>query len=164
MEDHADYPADSPWPTSTGRFDDGERPTLYVSSSPEGAVAEFLRRHPELVGLQEALRLRVFAFDLTVQIPGCDVRSESQASAVGFPYERLSSSESDPETRYAECRELVRDVESESGVGVAYPSAAHRKAENFVVFHDSSDATWRTSKADVVGTPRISTSDLRPLS
>jgi hypothetical protein len=91
--------------------------------TPAAAASEFLRRHPEFLLLQDASRIRIWGFDVTVSDPVLDVRTEAKADLINFPFDRLKSNDADERARYTECRELATDVE-EKGTGIEYPSPA----------------------------------------
>lgn len=159
----ATYDPDGPWP-SAGRFGDGTVKTLYVAESPDGAIAEYLRRHPEFVELQESLRLRVYEIDLEVVAVCVDVRDAAGQLAAGIAEARLTSSESDESIRYAECRALASDAIASGAVGIAYPSAAAAWSTwNLVLFGDRSTSTWVSHGFRVVARPMVSGSDVRTL-
>ena len=65
----ASYAPVDPWP-SLGRFGDGTRNTLYVAETAQGAMAEFFRRHPELLQLQASEELRLAVFELGLDVLG----------------------------------------------------------------------------------------------
>lgn len=137
-----------------GRFDNGVRLTLYVSESPEGAMAEYLRRHPEFLDGQGNLAIRLFEVQIAIDST-LDVRTVSHASIVGIPFERLRSSDRDEATRYHECRLLADEVEPR-GVSIGYPSAALRdRASNFVVFGPESPGTWVVSDVAEIDLPYV---------
>ena len=131
---------DSPW-RGDGRFDNGVRYTLYLAHSAEGATAEFFRRHPEFLAMQEKVRIQLFK--LTMVIPGAslNVRTEDAANRAGVLYKRLQSNDEDQALRFEECRALADDVESIGGEGIAYPSAAYDGTWNLVAFGEAAYAT-----------------------
>jgi hypothetical protein len=161
LDSTATYAPDAAWPTSRGRFDDGHRPTLYVSLSAEAAVAEFYRRHPELLNFQDRVRLRTYQFQLICRTEGCDVRTADQANAVGIAPDRLVSSDARPGERYRECREFAKAVESAGGIGVFFPSAAHADGENMVVFGAGPTNGWSSEGSRQISTPKVDPSHVR---
>lgn len=161
LDSTATYAPDAAWPTTGGRFDDGLRATLYVSLSAEAAVAEFYRRHPELLEFQERIRLRTFRFQLSCLTEGCDVRTEHQASAVGIALTRLTSSDARPGDRYRECRELADAVDDAGGIGVFFPSAALVDSQNIVVFDSGATNGWSSQSLSQIPTPIVDASQVR---
>lgn len=159
----APYEANDPWPTADGRFDDGTRFTLYLSDTPMAAAAEFFRRNPELLAFQDALRFRMHEMDLEVISDCLDVRIEENANDIGFPFDRLTSSDPDPDDRYHECRELAHDVDGAAGFGIAYPSAAIDGYHNRVTFHEAVHGGWRLSTPREVAVPIVPPDEVRPL-
>lgn len=151
----AAYEAWEPWPTSEGRFDDGNRATLYLSRSREGAVAEFYRKHPELLHLQHKVKHRLFRMDLEAHSQGLAVETAGKADVVGIPYERLTSSDSDPGTRYRECRRLAADVDNEGGIGISYPAAAYPGVTHVVAFHSPGPERWEVTQPAPVEVPTV---------
>jgi RES domain-containing protein len=146
----AAYAPDDPFASTGGRFSDGTRKVLYLAASPEGAVAEWLRHHPEFLLMQDALRVRVSSVgvDVPAQLT-LDVRTKAQAERIPFPFERLRSSDADEDVRYAECRELALD--SEGSAGIAFPSAAYGAdgAWNVVLVGEQGDRWVSTGHAAV---------------
>jgi RES domain-containing protein len=136
----APYEPDDPFASSGGRFSNGHRKVLYLAQSPEGAVAEWLRQHPEFLQLQAALRVRVSQVEVDVPlVVTLDVRTPSQTAKIPFPFDRLRSSEADPAVRYNECRDLAD--ECDGSAGIASPSAAYEApgAWNVVLFGERGD-------------------------
>lgn len=127
------YSADEVWPGS-GRFDTGTIPTLYVSFTPEGAIAEYLRRHPKLIAIQNYLKIDLFEVQIFSESDGLNVSDESLAETVGIGWDRLRSSDHDELERYRECRQLAREVIAATGVSIEYPSAALEDGVNVVLF------------------------------
>lgn len=158
----ATYDPGSPW-AGSGRFDDGKRLTLYVADAPQTAVAEFLRRHPEFLDLQDALRIRVYEVIVITEDRVLDVRTPADAAAAGITHARLVSSESDEKTRYVECRALADTTQAEC-IGIAYPSAA-LDAEHWslVLFGPRGDA-WTSEPAREVPRPFVSPGDVAVIS
>ena len=161
LPERADYDPASPW-IGSGRFDDGRRLTLYLADAPEAAVAEFLRRHPELLYLQDALKIRVFEIEVVSDQRLLDVRVDADARAVGIEPDRLVSSDLDESIRYAECRELAARVEAEC-IGIGYPSAALRSDHhwNMVLFGPPGD--WTAERVREVTPPRVVPGEVRPI-
>jgi hypothetical protein len=110
----AEYEPNAPWP-GNGRFDSDSTPTLYLSSSAEGALAEYYRRHPEFLEFQDRLKVRLFEIEFTGGGEGLDVSTEDRTEEIGFPWERLRSSDARRVDRYRECQLLARDVLDELG-------------------------------------------------
>jgi hypothetical protein len=151
----ATYEPDSPW-SGSGRFDDGRRFTLYLADTAVGATAEFLRRHPEFLALQDRIVIQLFELGLEIDNPCLDVRDASGAAHAQIPFERLTSSDDDPAVRYAECRELASDTEAAGGTGIAYPSAAYRGETNLVMFSEQPSAVpWTTLTKTEVPRPTV---------
>lgn len=147
--------ADSPW-YGGGRFGTGSYKTLYVASSARGAMAEFFRRHPEFLDLQEDLMIRLFKLDLRVEGECLDVRTEDAARAVGIEPSRLTSSDPDEDVRYRECRELAGIMLERDGTGITYPSASTGPPTwNFVLFGDQKAGRWVCLNRSSVEIPRI---------
>lgn len=130
---NANYSASDAWPGS-GRFDIDNIPTLYLSFTPEGAVAEYLRRHPKLMAIQSYLKINLFEVHITSESDGLKVSDESLAEMVGIGWDRLRSSDNDERKRYHECRQLAREIISATGVSIEYPSAALEEGINVVLF------------------------------
>ena len=144
------------WP-GTGRFDDGIEPTLYLANSPEGAVAEYLRRHPELFGL--ALLVELWEIAVDVIKPALDLRGPIAQSTVGVRLDRLTSSDKNELERYRECRALMRDVISASLTGVLYPSAALRTGERWNLVLRGSDG-WTSAATGQISPPSVAEGDV----
>jgi hypothetical protein len=128
-------------------------------------MAEFFRRSPELLDFQDDLRIVLFELDLEVSGMCLDVRGASSQAAVGITSDRLTSSESDEEVRYAECRALAREVVAAGHVGIRYPSAAATwaGAGNSVLFGGHGASTWECRSHREVGAPRLTAADVSPL-
>jgi hypothetical protein len=150
LPDDATYRAVESWP-STGRFGNGLRRVLYTALTPAAAASEFLRRHPEFLKLQDASRIRIWGFDIKANAPVLDVRTEPNANLIAFPFERLTSSDPDEESRYRECRVLASE---EAGTGLEYPSPALPGDECFILFGVNGSA-WETSNEREVPRPEI---------
>ena len=138
----ASYNPDEPFESTEGRFSNGIRATLYLSETPEGAIAEWLRRHPEFISMQHSLRVSLNMVEIVFSSTALDIRTSEQAKMAAFPFDRLRSSESDPKIRYKECRVLATDVENVNGsIGILYPSAALKNSNtwNIVLFGKVSD-------------------------
>jgi len=137
------YAPDTTWPTSSGRFDDGVRTTLYVSTTSEAAVAEFLRPNPSLLKIWDVVRIRLYELDIEVVGRVMDVVDPKEALAQGIDPERLTSSDPDPVDRYRECRELAEQVEVKDGLGIRFPCAALvEHPPNVVVFGEPHASSW----------------------
>ncbi len=162
LAEGATYAPDSPWNGGAGRFDNGRRYTLYLANTPEGAVAEFLRRHPEFLGLQDVLRIRVFRVGATTLRRCRDVRDDAKAAASGITIERLTSNDADEARRYRECRELA--ARSEDGAGITYPSAARQVAGSWcvVLFGEEGDR-WSSAGWVEVARPHVNPAEVTPL-
>lgn len=159
----AGYAPDAPYP-SEARFGDGSYKTLYLAESPEGAVAEFLRRNPEFLEMQDKLAIKVYELAVDVGDQSLDVRDADGQNAVGIGSDRLTSSEPDERVRYAECRALASDVIAIGHIGIGYPSAALTSgAWNLVLFGEPSSRTWRCSAWGLVGTPHVPAADVHAL-
>jgi hypothetical protein len=146
----------SPYPSDAGRFDNGKRLNLYTAGQPEGAVAEYFRRRPELLAYQDRSRIRVFRVTLEFTKPCLDVRTETGAAAAGIAFDRLISADPDPKLRYQECRRLADATEADGSAGIAYPSAAliGSHAWNVVAFGSDGDL-WRSLQYDEVPRPWV---------
>lgn len=151
----APYSPAQAWPSSSGRFDNGVRHTLYMASTASAAVAEYYRRHPELIGFQDSVRLRTFQMTLVSETEGLDVRRPEQGIAVGIAWDRLRSSEKNEHTRYHECRELADDVEAAGGMGIAHSSAAYEGSNTFVSFGEAAPEGWHITAVTEIDTPRV---------
>jgi hypothetical protein len=138
----------------SGRFDNGTRLTLYVSSDAEGAAAEFFRRHPELLPLQGAVSLRVFEMELTTHTPLLDVRTEAGATAAGTTLERMTSSDADEAVRYGECRTLADRVDARFP-GIAWPSAAYSDSIYCVVLFGMNRDRWYLDMVSEIAKPLV---------
>lgn len=159
----ATYDVDSPW-FSLGRFGDGTWKTLYLAESPEGAMAEYFRRHPEFLAFQDDLVITLHELDMTVVGDCVDVRSDAGQAAAGIGYDRLVSSEDDEDSRYEECRQLARRALSAGRVGIGYPSAAAAWAcWNLVLFGDPAAGAWVCASHRPVPMPRLDGADVRVL-
>jgi hypothetical protein len=148
---YAEYSPASPWHGS-GRFDNGSRLTLYLASTREAAIAEFLRRHPELLDFQDALRIRLFRVDVLVSGSCLDVRTREKAASAEVEFDRLRSNDADEETRYWECRRLADEVEV-VGHGIGYPSAAVNNHDWCLVLFGESGQGWEAASWEEI--PRV---------
>jgi hypothetical protein len=137
-----------------GRFDNGTRLTLYVSSNAEGAVAEYFRRHPELLPLQDAVALRVFEMELTSHSRLLDVRTGGGATAAGITLERLISSDANESSRYKECRALAGRAESRYP-GITWHSAAYSDSVYCVVLFGMNRDRWDLDIVTEIPKPTI---------
>ncbi len=153
LDEGASYDPDSPYPTSGGRFDDGKRPTLYLASSREGAVAEFLRRHPEFLGMQDFLRIRVFAVRVHVTKRCLDLRWDDLSRRAGIELVRLMSNDRDGAIRYAYSRTVADLVDAEAGI--AFPSAAYAPPTWCLVLFGHEGERWRSEGFSPVTRPAV---------
>lgn len=157
------HPPDSPW-FSHSRFCDGEHKVLYLAESAAGAVAEFLRRFPELIDFQDDLRIVVFEMSMRVDGQCLDLRSSDAAAALPIDEARLTSSEADERARYAECRAVAKLILDSGLTGLFYPSAATTwRAWNLVLFGDSRVGTWTCDGFQAVERPKLEAHDVRIL-
>jgi hypothetical protein len=148
-------PVDS-FKSINGRYSNGQRFVLYLAASPEVAVAEFLRWHPEFIDLQSDLRISVFEIQFDCSGQALDVSDELQTQKIPFPFERLISSEPDAVTRYAECRSLAADCELASGEAIRAPSAAWpTSADPNTTLFGEDCAKWLVSSPIDVGLPTV---------
>lgn len=154
------YGVVAPWPGS-GRFDCGA-PTLYFSESGEGALAEYYRRHPELLPLQQRIKLQLYRIDFDGVGEGLDVAAVERAEAVGVPWDRLRSSDARAVKRYKETHELAEQVVAEGGCSIAYPSAAYDDETNVVTFGYHGDG-WTTEMSVEVAHPFVEPDAVRVL-
>ncbi len=163
MPANSNYPPASPW-NSPGRFGDTTHKTLYLAESSEGAIAEYLRRHPEFLDLQDFLVIQIFEIEISVNQICLDVRTESDAISCGISMARLTSSEANEVVRYAECRILAKTVINDGGVGIYYPSAAAMwRPWNLVLFGDPDVRQWIPLSESVVPTPVLLSTQIRAL-
>ena len=153
-----------PYKDAGGRFDDASRFTLYLAESAEGATAEFFRRNPTLLELQDESRIRVFEIALSIVGPCADVRTEPLAVGASIAFDRLVSNEPNPDIRYLECRNLATAVERDRGCGIAYPSAAlvNLNGWNLVVFGQAGP-DWRVLSATEIPRPSVDPACVRQL-
>ena len=156
------YRADAPWPSSSGRFDDAQTPSLYLSCTPEGAVAEYLRWNYKLIPNQHNLLLELYEVSVTSEQNGLDVSTRGLADAVNISWERLRSSDPDKQVRYRECRQLSEEVIKASGVSIKYPSAALEETHNVVLFQTKT-SRWTAELGDQVQVPWVDPERLTPL-
>lgn len=163
LDSQANYAPDSPW-YSRARFGDGTYKTIYLAHTAEGAIAEYLRRHPEFLNFQDDLRLVLYELDLSVNGECVDVRTPAGQSQVGIATDRLTSSEDDEDVRYVECRQLAAEVVAAGLTGIAYPAAAVTSgAWNVVLFGDQSANTWTATSYREVSRPRVDPRAVRVL-
>lgn len=155
----ATYDPCQAWP-GVGRFDVDGIPTLYMSRSAEGAVAEYYRRHPEFLAFQGRLKHRLFRLGFTGEGDGLDVRSTDRAERVGVSYERLRSSDKRRDDRFRECHDLARAVVASSGRCIEYPSAAYDGAENVVALGSFG---WHAAVEQQIALPPIEPALVRAL-
>jgi len=164
LDNRATHAPDSPW-FALGRFGEGAHKTLYLAESPRGAIAEFLRMHPEFLQFQNDLNITVYEILTAVGCECLDVRREALSEAIGFPHERLASSERDEAVRYVECRALGAAVADSELCGIAYPSAgATWVTWNLVLFGDANQlGRWQVVSCRPVSRPTLSPSGVRAL-
>jgi hypothetical protein len=138
---------------------------LYVAETAAGAMAEFFRRRPELLGFQDELRIRLFSIAFDINSECLDVRDDVGQASAGIALERLTSSDEDEGLRYAACRDLAQDAVDASVVGIAYPSAAAAWASawNLVLFGDPAVATWTVTSFSETVIPRLRPTDVKVL-
>lgn len=156
-----EYAPVAPWP-GTGRFDNGETPTLYLSMTADAAVAEYFRRHPELLRFQEGLKIRLFQIHISALGNGLDVSAEDLAKAVGVEWERLRSSDLRRSERYEQCQELAEAVKRADGISIRYPSAALESAVNVVLFGDD-QRLWTAEVDSEIDLPLVDPERVHPL-
>ncbi|NNN22066.1 MAG: RES family NAD+ phosphorylase [Acidimicrobiales bacterium] len=156
----ANFQPDEPFPSIDGRFDGNSRLTLYLSESGTGAVAEWLRHYPEFISMQDDLRIKLSEITIQCDSNILDIRTEEQAGKIGFPFDRLTSSEKDPHMRYKECRDLA-DNASES-TGIAYPNASlmTSQSSNVVLFGEKG-VKWNSSGYNEVDRPFVDVGSVR---
>jgi RES domain-containing protein len=162
----ATYGPEGAW-FGVGRFGTGDYKTLYLAASATGAMAEFFRRNPELLDFQDD-GLAISLLELEVEVNGncLDVRAPSDAALVGIAFDRLTSSDSDEDVRYTECRALAKEALDADMVGLAYPSAAATSAQqwNLVLFGDGDvENGWSVLGTAKIAPPKLTSSDVRPL-
>lgn len=151
----ANYQPESPW-ASVARFGDGSHKTLYLAATPEGAIAEFLRLHPELLAFQDDLQLVLFEIEVLVEGECLDLRAPEAALSVGVTVDELTSSAADPADRFAACWSLANDAVSAQITGLLYPSAAAAWATwNLVLFGDPGTGRWAAGQVRVVAQPPV---------
>ncbi|MGY1747151.1 RES family NAD+ phosphorylase [Blastococcus sp. SYSU D00695] len=158
LDSGAGYDPDSPYATSGGRFDDGVRETIYLASTPEGAVAEYLRRHPELFEMQDALRINVHEVRVRIEERCLDVRSEDKAARAGVDLPRLLSNHPHEHERYAYSRDVA--ASPGIGIGIAYPSAAHAAPAWCLVLFGQAGAGWVSEGFERVPRPWVDPKDV----
>ena len=138
---------DAPW-SGGGRFDCGP-PTVYLSRTSQGALAEYFRRHPELLPYQERFNGVLFELNFDGIHDGLGVHTEDKAQRVGIPWDRLRSSDLRRHKRYQECQALASEVVDEGGHTIIYPSAAHEGVTNVVTFGDGGEHWTLTSQGEI---------------
>lgn len=155
------YQANEAWP-GNNRFDDRDTPTLYVSLTPEGAVAEYLRWHPKFILDQQEVKLDIFEMQIVAESDGLDISEESAANAVGIRWDRLKSSDYDREVRYRECQQLAREVIDATGISIKYPSAALEGGINVVLFQTRA-SSWTVHQGNRIEVPWVEPALVTPL-
>lgn len=157
------YDPASPWST-LARFGDGSYLTIYLAESADGAMAEFFRRRPTWLELQDNLAISLFQIEIDVLVPCLDVRDAAGQAAAGITRERLTSSEAEESVRYLECRALAHDARAASLQGIGYPSAAAAwDTWNLVLFDEPSVTGWQPIETVRVPIPRLLASDVVPI-
>lgn len=126
-------------------------------------MAEFYRRNPELLWMHPRVGVECFEVDISLLRDGLDVREPHQASAIGFPYDRLTSSDLRADVRYRECRVLAGDVDASAGGFIAYPSAAYTESQNLVTMVTAGDDSWVPESVIRIALPDIDADRLNPL-
>lgn len=163
LDAEATYAPDAPFPSSEGRYSNGIRKVLYVAQTPEVAVSEYLRHHPEFLGLQPYLRLRISEITLDVPaVEALDVRTEEQAAKIPFPYHRLVSSERDAVTRNSDCQELADSCDGSSGITGPSAALAVLGPWTFALFGERGDR-WISNGCADVPRPTIDPASVRLL-
>lgn len=165
VDSAATYRPDEPYATSSGRFDDGIRLTLYLGGSATTAVAEWYRHSPELMQFQTPAQLRAFRITCAVHRDCVDLRTEEQATAIGISFERTQSSERDIATRYQECRKLAHAVDGALDmVGILYRSPAAGSPHWCIVLFGSQGLGWELATAvEEVPVPVIDPASVTPV-
>lgn len=136
-----------------------------MAETDRGAMAEFFRRSPDLLDFQDELAIALYELDLEVADECLDTRTSALQAVVGITHERLTSSDSDENIRYADCRNLSLEAVSAGLVGIYYPSAAATwpTAFNLVLFGHQSSASWQCLAHREVDRPRMTSADVNPL-
>ena len=156
----APYSPVTPW-RGKGRFSDGGHLVLYLSSTAVGAVAEFLRRNPEFLELQDSLRIQLFKIEILVKGDALDVRHEDCQQKVGIPLESLTSSDADEAMRYQECRALGGIVAKRASA-ISSPSAALRHGSwTVALFGEPSGGGWQPVGHTTEERPLVLADDVR---
>lgn len=138
----AEHSPVDPWP-GRGRFGDGTHLVLYLSSTATGAIAEFLRRHPEFLELQDRLRIQLFRIEMLVDGNTLNLRGEACRERVGISLASLTSSDANEDVRYEDCRVLARKVATVA-IGLCSPSAAIQDGTwTLALFNEPEDGEWR---------------------
>jgi hypothetical protein len=147
----------------SGRFGAGERLILYTASTPGGAVAEYFRRHPELIAVQVSLKLRIYEMSVSAN-PTLDVTTAEGARDAAIEPDRLVSSDEDEETRYRECRELATQVEDSGGAGILYPNVALQDGSSWnAALFGERDVAWIVELGAAIQPPRIQAESIHVL-
>lgn len=160
----ATYEPCSPYP-STGRFGNGDHKTVYVADSARGAMAEYFRRHPEFLNLQDDLVITLYELDLQIAGQCLDTCEDGSRSRIGISEDQLTSSDADEEVRYRDCRELASETIAAGFVGILYPSASASwpGAQNLVLFHDQTPSTWQCDGHRAIDRPCLTAAEVHPL-
>jgi hypothetical protein len=129
-------------------------------------MAEFFRRHPELLDFQEDLRILLFALEISVTQDGLDVRTQIGQVAVGISFLQLTSSDANESVRYADCHRLAIAVFAQNLSGIAYPSAAAKwsGAWNLVLFGDQDTKKWTSTGHFHMTRPLLTAGEIRTVS
>lgn len=161
LEQDGTYEPDEPFPSFTGRYSNGARLVLYLARTPEGAVAEYLRWHPELVDFQDDLVIELYALQFNCRSRMLNVQTHEQCGLIPFPYDRLTSSEEDVVVRYAECVQLANECEAAPGWGIVAPSAACSMAGagNISLFGANGDS-WDCNGVALSVLPHVDLTDI----
>lgn len=144
-------PAESWW--SKNRFSNGSFRTLYLAASARGALAEFLRRHPELLDFQDELIIEMYEIEAVVNGECLDVRTPLKCEIIGAAFSDLTSSDADEVERYRVCRCVGQESRDRGFTGILYPSAALSGTYNLALFDEPSAKGWSCARCDEVELP-----------
>ncbi|TFC19717.1 RES domain-containing protein [Cryobacterium algoritolerans] len=153
-----------PWP-SLGRFGSGQHKTLYLAETAKGALAEYFRRHPELLSFQTELVISMYEIDLNIQRDCLDLRDLTDQTAIGASADFLVSTDPDEGLRYAECRLIAESAVAEGIPGIVYPSAAANwpRAWNIVFLGEQDDVNWSHIASVLIPCPEMLSSEVHVL-
>ena len=128
-------------------------------------MAEYFRRHPELLDFQSDLKISLFELEISVRQDGLDVRDEIGQASVGISLRQLTSSDVHESARYSDCQRLAAAVLVAGMSGIAYPSAAAKWAGawNLVLFGDQDLMIWQSISYSRVPRPLLVVGDFQPL-